>query len=133
MVLMLSKFYKVSQKSIQGYIEFLNHEGALAKAALKIEVLFSLLLYLRNLVTCVNILSLKPVSNVQLFFIYLFAVSILVERWSCRWPNRFSATRSRNRTGGRSGRVLVQLARERRRRPDDPSRSLPHASRNQMG
>ncbi len=74
MVMMLSKFDKVSQKSIQGYIEFLNHEGALAKAALKC--------YLRNLVTCVNILSLKPVSNVQLFFyffIFLFAVSILVE------------------------------------------------------
>jgi hypothetical protein len=76
MVLMLSKFDKVSQKSIQGYIEFLNHEGALANAALKIQVLFSLLLYLRNLVICVNILSLKRVSNVQFF---LFAVSILVE------------------------------------------------------
>jgi hypothetical protein len=46
MVMMLSKFNKDYQKSIQGYIEFLNHEGALAKAALKIEVLFCLLLYI---------------------------------------------------------------------------------------
>ncbi len=68
--MMLSKFNKDSQKSIQGYIEFLNHEGALAKAALKIEVLFSLLFYLRNLVTCVHILSFE--ASVKCPVIYLF-------------------------------------------------------------